>query len=239
MARRSAFLISVLAACGLAATAADARDLWVGETTAPAEIEQGAPTLAPFQHVRFCLHYPSECSSDPFGEERIGLNAERTELLDRVNRTVNAEIAPITKSYGSDLQSGWRIAPAYGDCNDYAVTKRHDLAQNGLSTRALRLAVVKTPEGVGHLVLVVATTKGDVVLDNLNQTILPWQQTRYQWLKIQSGNDPRFWYAIKSPELVRADHKTRVARLTSRTRSSAHPQRSRQAVFESEEYQDL
>lgn len=239
MARRSAFLISVLAACGLAATAANARDQWVGEPIAPAVIEQGAPTLAPFQHVRFCLRYPSECSSDPSGEQRIGLNAEKAELLDRVNRTVNAEISPIVKRYGSDLQSAWSIAPAFGDCNDYAVTKRHDLAQSGLSTRALRLAVVKTPQGIGHLVLVVATTNGDVVLDNLNRAILPWQRTRYQWLKIQSADDPRFWYAVKSPMVARTDHKTRMARLVPRTRNSLHPQRSRQASFESEGYENL
>jgi predicted transglutaminase-like cysteine proteinase len=212
MVRRSMLLISALAASGLAATAADARGRSVHESAVPATIVESTPTLAPFQHVRFCLRYPSECKSDSAGDERIGLNPETAQLLDRINRAVNAQIAPTVKSYGSNLQSGWNIAPDIGDCNDYAVTKRHELAQNGLPVKTLRLAVVKTPSGVGHLVLVVATTKGDVVLDNLTGAILPWQQTGYQWLKIQSASDARFWYAVKAPALAQADQAIRLAR---------------------------
>jgi predicted transglutaminase-like cysteine proteinase len=179
---------------------------------APAAITEGAPTLAPFQHVRFCLRYPAECKSDPAGEERIGLYPQTAQLLDRVNRAVNTEIAPTLKSYGSNLESRWNLAPAIGDCNDYAVTKRHELMANGLPARALRLAVVKTPSGLGHLVLVVATSKGDIVLDNLTSAILPWQQTGYQWLKIQSASDGQFWYSIKVPALAHADQAMRLAR---------------------------
>jgi predicted transglutaminase-like cysteine proteinase len=212
MVGRSALLISVLAASGLAATAANARDHSIQESMAPAAITEGAPTLAPFQHVRFCLRFPSECKSDSAGEERIGLRPETAQLLDRVNRAVNTEIAPTLKRYGSNLESGWSIAPAIGDCNDYAVTKRHELMATGVPAKALRLAVVKTPSGIGHLVLVVATSKGDVVLDNLTGAILPWQQTGYQWLKIQSASDARFWYSVKAPALAHADQAIRLAR---------------------------
>jgi predicted transglutaminase-like cysteine proteinase len=82
----------------------------------------------------------------------------------------------------------------------------------GVPAKALRLAVVKTPSGIGHLVLVVATSKGDVVLDNLTGAILPWQQTGYQWLKIQSASDARFWYSVKAPALAHADQAIRLAR---------------------------
>jgi predicted transglutaminase-like cysteine proteinase len=88
------------------------------------------------------------------------------------------------------------------DCNDYAVTKRHELLTYGLSAKALRLSVVKTASGVAHLVLVVITTKGDLVLDNLTETIRPWQDTDYRWLKIQSAADARFWYEVKAPEVT-------------------------------------
>jgi predicted transglutaminase-like cysteine proteinase len=211
MVRRSALVISILAVSSLAATAADARDRSVRESIAPAAVAEGAPTLAPFQHVRFCLRYPSECKSDPAGEERISMSPETRQLLDGVNGAVNAEIAPTVKSYGSNLQSRWNIAPDIGDCNDYAVTKRHELTQAGLPAKALRLAVVKTPSGVGHLILVVATTKGDIVLDNLTGAILPWQQTGYQWLKIQSASDARLWYSVTAPRLAHADQAIRLA----------------------------
>jgi predicted transglutaminase-like cysteine proteinase len=176
-------------------------------------IEEASPTLAPFQHVRFCLHYPADCKSDPSETVEIELSAETFELMNRVNHEVNAAILPVQKNNVIDVQDGWTIAPTAGDCNDYAVTKRHELLQSGLPARALRLAVVKTTSGIGHLVLVVATTKGDLVLDNLVETIRPWQRTDYHWLKIQSASDARYWYDIRSPRVLlsQADHKLRLA----------------------------
>src|ERR1700675_1805582 len=81
----------------------------------------------------------------------------------------------------------------------YAVTKRHELIEKGLPSKALRLAVVRTASGIGHLVLVVVTTKGDIVMDDLTEALRPWQSTDYQWLKIQSAADARFWHEVKAP----------------------------------------
>ena len=106
-------------------------------------IVEASPTLAPFQHVRFCLRYPSDCKSNPTENERIDLDAQTTELLKRVNHSVNISIFPTPKSYGPNLGDGWTIAPDMGDCNDYAVTKRHELLENGLPSKALRLSVVQ------------------------------------------------------------------------------------------------
>jgi predicted transglutaminase-like cysteine proteinase len=132
-----------------------------------------------------------------------------------VNHTINMSIIPASKSYGSNLADGWTIAPNIGDCNDYAVTKRHELLESGLPSRALRLAVVKTASGIGHLVLVVATTRGDLVMDNLTEAIRPWQSTSYQWLKIQSVTDAKFWHDVKipasGPSISQADQKIRLA----------------------------
>jgi predicted transglutaminase-like cysteine proteinase len=169
--------------------------------------------LAPFQHVRFCLRYPLDCKSDATENQRIDLTSENFELLKRVNHSVNAAIAPARKSYGPDLEDGWTIAPAAGDCNDYAVTKRHELLQSGLPANALRLSVVKTASGIGHLVLVVATTTGDIVMDNLTEAIRPWQSTDYNWLKIQSAADARFWYQVKAraPTMSQVERRVRLA----------------------------
>jgi len=164
---------------------------------APARLVETTPSLAPFQHVRFCLRYPADCKSNQAEDERIDLTRETSDLLERVNRLVNANIIPAQKSAGSDLQEVWAIAPYTGDCNDYAVTKRHELLQSGLPARALRLAVVRTPSGSGHLVLFVATTKGDLVLDSLAETIVPWQSTNYRWMKMQSASDARIWHDVK------------------------------------------
>jgi predicted transglutaminase-like cysteine proteinase len=197
-------------------SSANARNLFPQNSNALTSIAVGSPTLAPFQHVRFCLRYPSDCKSEASESERIELNAGALELLNRVNHGVNAAIIPRSKAYGSNLEDGWAIAPEVGDCNDYAVTKRHELLENGLPSKALRLSVVKTTSGVGHLVLVIITTKGDVVMDNLTEMIRPWQSTGYQWLKIQSAADSKFWYEVKapvreSPSVSLADQKIRLA----------------------------
>jgi predicted transglutaminase-like cysteine proteinase len=180
-------------------------------------ITEAAPTLAPFQHVRFCLRYPSDCKSDSSQADRIDLNTENLDLLVRVNRGVNAAISPVRKAYGAELADGWTIAPQMGDCNDYAVTKRHELLESGLPSRALRLSVVKTASGIGHLILVVATTKGDMVLDNLNASIVSWQSTDYHWIKIQSASDARFWFDVKGPAVSASlSHNPRKLRVASR-----------------------
>lgn len=161
-------------------------------------VAETSPTLAPFQHVRFCLRYPADCTPDSAQNARIELDTQTSELLKSINHRVNLAIAPKTKVYGQILENSWTIAPNMGDCNDYAVTKRHELIKSGLPSSALRLSVTKTTSGEGHLVLLIATTKGDVVMDNLVEDIRPWHSTQYQWIKIQSAANPRFWNDLAS-----------------------------------------
>jgi Predicted periplasmic protein len=215
MARCFPSILFAIFAGTLSAGHADARDRSAQDSNLLTPIVDASPTLAPFQHVRFCLRYPSDCKSDPAENERVDLNAETLELLKRVNHSVNMSIIPAPKSYGPNLADGWRIAPEMGDCNDYAVTKRHELIESGLPSKALRLSVVKTAWGIGHLVLVVVTTKGDIVMDDLTEVIRPWQGTDYHWLKIQSATDSKFWYKIKGsavgPSVSQANRRVRLA----------------------------
>jgi predicted transglutaminase-like cysteine proteinase len=210
MAQRAATISLLVMFASLLAAGADARNRSPQDANA-VPILEASPTLAPFQHVRFCLRYPSDCKTDSTEDDRIDLTADNFELLSRINHSINAAINPVSKAYDTDLRNGWTIAPASGDCNDYAVTKRHELLAHGLPAKALRLSVVKTTSGVGHLVLVVATIKGDMVLDNLTDAIRPWQSTDYRWLKIQSAADARFWYEVKAPGVPVSDLKLRLA----------------------------
>jgi hypothetical protein len=70
------------------------------------------------------------------------------------------------------------IAPKTGNCNDYAVTKRHELLSRGWPSRALLLAEVIVPSGERHLVVVVRVKQGDFVIDNRNADIRPLEQDR-------------------------------------------------------------
>lgn len=181
-------LVSLLA--GVAGQA-DALPLGATRTGLPARsafLAEGEAALAPLSHVRFCMDHVEECSSSL---EPATVDVESFALLDEINRQVNARIRPQTKQ----PEIGWAINPSAGDCNDYAVSKRHELIARGIPASALRLAVVRTSWGEGHLILVVRTELGDQVLDNLSGRILPWTALSYRFLKVQSVRDATAWVA--------------------------------------------
>ena len=61
------------------------------------------------------------------------------------------------------------------------------------AVRALRMAIVITPKAERHAILTIATDKGDYVLDNLTQEILPWDRTGYRWLARQDDRNDWGW----------------------------------------------
>ncbi len=174
--------------------AGSARNL--GQKTQREYIVASARTKAPFAHVIFCHENPEECSVTRSRRSRLvmALTEDRARELQQVNAAINRAIRP-----RNDLQKDgdvWTLAPRAGDCEDYAITKRHELISRGWSPRALRLAVTYTAFGEGHMVLVVKTSKGDVVLDNRNNAIRAWNKTGLKWVMIQSAANPRKWMTI-------------------------------------------
>jgi predicted transglutaminase-like cysteine proteinase len=155
------------------------------------------PALAPIGHTRFCMQYPEECTVRRlvFRGGPIDMTAERWKELVAVNAEVNRSIAPV-RNTGGLMTEQWRISPVSGECNSYAVTKRHELHARGWPARALLLAEVVTSWGEHHLVLVVRTRQGDFVADNLNANIRPWSKTNYQWVRIQTPDNPNFWARV-------------------------------------------
>jgi predicted transglutaminase-like cysteine proteinase len=155
------------------------------------------PALAPMAHTNFCLQYPDECRPRrmAFRGGPVKLTEERWAELRSVNAMVNRAIRPEANTRGV-AQERWVISPVAGDCNDYAVTKRHELIKRGWAPRALLLAEVAIASGEHHLVLVVRTSAGDIVLDNLNANLRPVSATRYRWVRMQSPKNPLFWSAV-------------------------------------------
>jgi predicted transglutaminase-like cysteine proteinase len=153
----------------------------------------GDQTLAPFAHTLFCTRNPVECVPHRivFRGGPIVLTAERRNELLKVNAQINSSIIPRRNTEGAG--KAWVVSPKTGDCNDYAVTKRHELLARGWPSRALLLAEVVTTSGEHHLVLVVRTREGDIVADNLSQDIKLWTRTPYQWIRIQSPRTPALW----------------------------------------------
>lgn len=160
-------------------------------------IEFSTPVLAPFAHTRFCVQYPEDCRVHrmAFRGTKVALTDKRWAELVAVNAQVNRSIKPEPNLEGVAGEK-WLIAPRAGDCNDYAVTKRHELLAKGWPSRSLLLAEVVIPSGEHHLVVVVRAKEGDLVADNLNANIRPWFKTSYRWVRIQSPRNPAFWTAV-------------------------------------------
>ena len=160
-------------------------------------IRLDAPTLAPMAFTQFCLKYPGDCKSGrlSFEGDRIELNDMRRSELENINRTVNSSIHPERNLDGLAGEK-WLLSPVRGDCNDYAVTKRHQLITRGWPARDVLLSEVVTVSGEHHLVTVVRTNGGDLVLDNLTDRILPWSRTHYRWVRIQTPKNPNYWASV-------------------------------------------
>ncbi|UPK32338.1 transglutaminase-like cysteine peptidase [Bradyrhizobium sp. 186] len=162
-------------------------------------IELGRPTLPPVTYTVFCLRYEAECRPRrSFRGGPLRLTKERWAELKAVNRAVNRAIAPQPNELGLAGEE-WIVNPDRGDCNDYAVSKRHELLQRGWPARALLLSEVVVSSGEHHLVLLVRTWSGDLVLDNLTPQIKPWSKTPYHWVRVQIPNDHRLWVTISRP----------------------------------------
>jgi predicted transglutaminase-like cysteine proteinase len=160
---------------------------------ASSAMQSGPITMAPLPAVKFCVMQVSECS--PAADQLVTMDLESFATLSLINQDVNANIQPVHKAASGSIDT-WAINPSQGDCNDYAVTKRHQLMQLGLPSSALLLAAVQTARGEGHLVLVVRTDRGDYVLDNLTNQIRSWRATGYRWVKRQSIDNPQDWTAV-------------------------------------------
>lgn len=161
------------------------------------QLEFDKPALAPLAHSVFCLKYPADCkpSKPDIGSEPIKLTPQRWAELQRVNAEVNRSIfaQPNTKGLAAET---WLIAPKSGECHDYAVTKRHELMALGWPSSSLLLSEVVVPSGEHHLVLLVRTSEGDFVADNLSHEIRSWYKTPYHWIRIQSASNPMIWSTV-------------------------------------------
>ena len=160
----------------------------------------GDTTRAPIGWVEFCADNPVECKSGRSQPRDIVLTQTAWQDLLKVNRWVNDNVKPLTDMEHWGVIEKWSLpTDGYGDCDDYALTKRKALIEAGMPERALRVAVVRTRDNIGHAVLTVATDKGDFVLDNRTNSILAWQNTNYAFVKRQSSENPNIWVRIGIP----------------------------------------
>ena len=150
----------------------------------------------PYGFVSFCEREPAECVSKNYTDARIEATPENLSELDVVNRTVNHEIEPATDMEVYGVTEYWTLPKTRGDCEDYALLKRHRLTPSGWPSSAFLMTVVRDEKNEGHAVLTVRTTLGDYILDNKIDVVRLWNQTPYHYVMRQSFVDPKAWVSL-------------------------------------------
>lgn len=127
------------------------------------------------------------------------------DLVD-INREVNRKITyridaqnhpqlPVPEQWNVLLEGG------YGDCDDYAATKRHFLRNRYPQHHDhFRLATcwvdAGRTAGSYHAVLIVETDQGAYVLDNNLRRPILMEDVNYAWHKIEDPRSPTGWSRI-------------------------------------------
>ena len=144
----------------------------------------------------FCKRYPSECAIDRDGAATVTLTPATWQTINTINRRVNRSIQAVTDQEHWGAPDRWDLAEdGKADCEDFQLLKRRLLADAGLSRRAMRMTVVIDEMGEGHAVLTILTTRGDLILDNKTNAVLPWTQTGYTFIKRES-QDSLAWVSL-------------------------------------------
>lgn len=141
---------------------------------------------APLAYQLFCLKYRNECKVGG-GRSTVAYTPRIRKLLNSVNRSVNGSIIA-----RNDSGDSWSLNPRFGDCEDFALTKRSRLIRAGVPAAALRIAVVRTRSGEGHAVLFVRTSAGEMVLDSIRKNIVARNQMSYRLVMEASADPTRF-----------------------------------------------
>ena len=123
------------------------------------------------------------------------LSAKTWTILNKVNKAANDLIEPVTnlEHWGTMVDHWDYPVDGKGDCKIYALFKRKQLVEQGFPRQALLMTIVRDLDGEGHAILTVKTDRGEFVLDNLRDEIVPWDATGYRFIKRQAQDDPNVW----------------------------------------------
>jgi len=165
----------------------------------------GNKARAPIGWLEFCVEYKAECGTGQSSPRDVVLSAKAWNDLVKVNAWVNGNVKPVTDLEHWGVVERWSYPDdGYGDCEDYVLLKRRMLMKAGWPREALLVTVVRDKKGDGHAVLTVKTNRGEFVLDNQEDQVLPWNKTGYRFVKRQSQGDPNQWVALGVPHAAPA-----------------------------------
>ena len=171
--------------------------------THPIYISVGRDTNAPIGWIDFCIEYKPECNTRPEPARDVVLTPKAWSDMVKVDLWVNQSVKPMTDMQHWGVVERWNYpSDGYGDCEDYVLLKRRMLMRAGWPREALLITVVRDRHNEGHAVLTVKTNRGEFILDNQTNRVLPWNKTGYKYVKRQSQSDPNQWVALANPRLA-------------------------------------
>jgi predicted transglutaminase-like cysteine proteinase len=162
----------------------------------------GAETRRPIGWHNLCRVAADECDAGSETPVNVALTPQTRHLLVAVTTLANRTITPRTddEHYHLDRETliDWWTYPddGAGDCSDFMLLKRKMLIEAGWPRSAALATVVLDHHGDGHAVLTVTTDQGDIVLDNLTDELLRWDETGYAFVKRQSQADENIWVSL-------------------------------------------
>lgn len=170
----------------------------------PSLPDSSLAVAAPVGFISFCTRFPDQCIAQPDAPSVVTLAAPQWLALEEINKSVNWAIKPMDDKRHYGREEYWNIpTDGFGDCEDYALTKRKRLMAAGFPEPALRLALALDWRNERHAVLTVSTDRGDFVLDNLTDEISSANKSDYEWIERQDPTKQWGWLALgKSPNPV-------------------------------------
>jgi predicted transglutaminase-like cysteine proteinase len=207
--RRSGVALGIVMAAALAAVPQSASAMpraalqGMPTGTHPIYISVGRTTNAPIGWIDFCIEYKPECNTRPAAPRDVVLTPKAWSDMVKVDLWVNQAIKPMTDMQHWGVAERWNYpSDGYGDCEDYVLLKRRMLMRAGWPREALLITVVRDRHNEGHAVLTVKTNRGEFILDNQTDRVLPWNKTGYKYVKRQSQSNPNQWVALANPRLA-------------------------------------
>lgn len=156
----------------------------------------GKHVVPPLAFLQYCLRNYDECTNKVASEGRVAMSERLKRDMEEVQEFVNAAIQPRSDIENIGIEDSWGYpSNQYGDCEDYSILKKRLLVARGWSKNALLLTTAITEKGEAHVVLIVATSEGDYVLDNRMEAVKARESMPYRWLARQNQVNPLTWHA--------------------------------------------
>lgn len=173
---------------------------------------------APAGANNLCGRYPWACQTTGTGTRVSG---QQLDLAIRLNRQINRQVSSISDQSQYSTAEHWSLPTARGgDCEDFALIKKKRLIEAGIDPQMLLVSTALDQNRNAHAVLVMRTSQGDFILDNLRDEVLHWRQTGYTFLRMQDPSNPSRWTAVIDGGILRNDNAVatpRIARVASPT----------------------